>query len=78
MSLGFDDLATIVNGNKNDELSMKPFDKSFTKEKILKAWTKIGFVPFTWKYAFDKKVCHELGQANVNEDLENLQVWVLF
>jgi hypothetical protein len=65
LSLGFDDLATIVNGNENDELSMKPFDKSFTEEKILKAWTKIGFVLFTR---------HELGQANVNEDLENLQV----
>ena len=74
LSLGFDDLATIVNGNENDELSMKPFDKSFTKDKILKAWTKIGFVPFTRNCASDKKVRHELGQANVNEDLENLQV----
>ena len=73
LSLGFDDLATIVNGNENDELSMKPFNKSFTKEKILKAWTKIGFVPFTCNCAFDKKVRHELGQLNRNEDLENLR-----
>ena len=73
LSLGFDDLATIVNGNENDELSMKPFNKSFTKEKILKAWTKIGFVPFTCNCAFVKKVCHELGQVNCNEDLENLR-----
>ncbi len=74
LSLGFDDLATIVNGNESDELSMRPFDKSFTKEKILKAWTKIGFVPFTRNCVFDKKVRHELGQVNVNEDLENLRV----
>ena len=74
LSLGFDDLATIVNGNENDELTMKPFDKSFTKEKILKAWAKIGFVPFNRNCVFDKKVRHELGQVNVNQDLEMLQV----
>ena len=74
LSLGFDDLATIVNGNEDDDLSMKPFTKSFTKAKIVKAWEKIGFVPFTRKCLFDKKVRHELGQDNPNEDLENLQV----
>jgi hypothetical protein len=40
--------------------------------KILKAWAKIGFVPCSWKCLYDKKVQHELGQADVNVDLENL------
>jgi hypothetical protein len=74
LSLGFDNLPIIVNGYENDELSMKPFDKSFTRDKILKAFTKIGFVLFTCNCAFDKEVCHELDQINVNKDYENLQV----
>jgi hypothetical protein len=33
--LGFDDLSTIVNGRRDDDdLSMNPFDKNFTKEKF--------------------------------------------
>ena len=40
----------------------------------MKTLTKIGFVPFTRKCAFDQKVRCELGQVNANEDLENLQV----
>ena len=34
---------------------------------------QIGFVPFTRNCLSDKKVRHELGQANTNEGLENLQ-----
>ena len=74
LSLGFDDLATIVNGNENDDLSMKPFLESFTKEKILGAWKKIGFVPFTRNCMLDKKVRHERHEDNAdNGVLENLQ-----
>jgi len=73
LSLGFDDLATIVNGKETDVLSMKPFAKSFTKEKVLRAWEKIGFVPFTRKCLENKKVRHELGQTNPNEELHRIQ-----
>ena len=72
LSLGFQHLATIVDGKEGDETLMKPFTKHFTQEKILKAWAKIGFVPFSRKCLLDKKVWHELGQADVNADLENL------
>jgi hypothetical protein len=51
---------------------LKPFTTHFTQEKILNAWAKIGFVPFSRKCLYDKKVRHELGQADVNVDLENL------
>jgi outer membrane translocation and assembly module TamA len=70
--LGFHDLATIVDGNKDDDLSMKPFTKNFTREKIVNAWAKIGFVPFTRNCLNDKKVRHELGQADVNTVIETL------
>ena len=67
LSLGFDDLATIVNGKEADSLLMKPFAKSFTKKRIVSAWEKIGFVPFTRKCLENKKVCHELGQTDAND-----------
>lgn len=43
----FEDLATIVNGKADDDISRQPFDKIFTKEKIVQAWSKVGFVSFT-------------------------------
>lgn len=73
LSLGFEDLATIVDGKADDDVSMKPFTKIFTREKILRSWAKVGFVPFTRNCLNDKKVRHELGQAHVNDDIENLQ-----
>ena len=67
LSLGFDDMAIIVNGKETNLLSMKPFAKSFTKESILSAWQKIGFVPFTRKCLENKRVRHELGQTDAND-----------
>jgi hypothetical protein len=72
LSLGFDNFATIVDGKTGDDISLKPFTKHFTEEKVLRAWAKVGFVPFTRRCMTDKKVCHELGQENVNADLEVL------
>jgi hypothetical protein len=37
LSLGFDILATIVDGKTGDDTSLKPFTKHFTEEKILRA-----------------------------------------
>jgi hypothetical protein len=73
LTLGFDDLATIVNGEPIDEIGMRPFDNVFTKEKIMGSWAKIGFIPFTRKCLSNEKVRHELGQHVANVDLENLQ-----
>ncbi len=67
-------MATIVDGKTGDDISLtKPCtSKHFTEEKILRAWAKVGFVPFFQQCMTDKKVCHELGQQNVNTDLEVL------
>ena len=70
MTLGFDDLSTIVNGLPADGIVMRPFDKVFTEEKILGSWAKIGFIPFTRNCLGNEKVRHELGQNVVNIDLE--------
>ena len=72
LSLGFEDLATIVDGKADDDVSMKPFTKTFTRDKILGTWAKIGFVPFTRNCLKDKKVWHELGQTQINVDIENV------
>ncbi len=74
LSLGFNDLSTIVNGKDTDDVSLKPFDKCFTKERIIGSWKKVGFVPFTRNCMNDKKVRHELGQNQKNEVLEELKV----
>ena len=73
LSLGFEDLAVIVNGRTDDDISKRPFDKCFTEEKILQAWCKVGFVPFTRNCLSSNKVRHELGQSSANLVLEDLQ-----
>lgn len=75
LAIGFEDLATVVDGVDGDALDMKPFSKFFTKERIVASWEKVGFVPFTRNCVFHKKVRHELGQqgfarANALEDLQ--------
>jgi hypothetical protein len=71
--MGFEDLATVVNGKEDDEIGMKPFAKNFTKDKILASWSKVGFVPFTRNCIKSKKVRHELGQRQKDDSLEELQ-----
>jgi hypothetical protein len=66
-------LSTVVNGEENDSIELKPFDSHFTKEKILWSWEKIGFVPFTRECLRNKRVRHELGQKKENVVLEALQ-----
>jgi hypothetical protein len=73
LSLGFNDLATVVNGRENDDVSLKPFDKCFTKEKILGSWRKVGFIPFTRSCLSNKRVRHELGQQQKNNVRTSLQ-----
>jgi hypothetical protein len=73
LNLDFHDLATIVNGNPEDDESDRPFDLVFTKAKILRSWAKVGLVPFTRSCLKDKKVRKELGQHKEDEALENLQ-----
>jgi hypothetical protein len=75
LSLGFSDLAFIINGGIGEEsIADRPFDNCFTREKVRQAWKKIGFVPFSRACIQNKHVRNELGQHQKNTVLENLQV----
>jgi hypothetical protein len=50
LNLDFNDLATIVKGQPDDEVTNRPFDCHVTTERILRLWGKVGFVPFTMNY----------------------------
>ena len=71
-AMGFEDLATVVDGKSTDDVSLKPFTRTFTRLKILGSWSKVGFCPFTRNCVASKKVRHELGQASKDQDLEDL------
>jgi hypothetical protein len=64
LMIGFEELSIVVDGTEGDPLDMRPFRKFFTKERIVKTWEKVGFVPFTRKCLSHPKVRHELGQDN--------------
>ena len=49
--VGFNNLASVVNGRQKMDVSLKPFDKRLTKESILGLNKKVGFVPYT-------RMCH--------------------
>lgn len=75
LSIGFEDLSIVVNGYDDDPIDMKPFDKFFTKERIVLSWEKVGFVPFTRNCLKHKKVRHEIGEQGdaKSAELEDLQ-----
>ena len=73
-SLSPADLSMITNGKEDDPIDQKPFDKVFTKKNNLKAWSNIGFVPFTRKALKNKKVRHELQETvPLDNKLDKLQ-----
>ena len=48
-----------------------PFDFCFTKEKIIKTWINVGFLPMTGNAALDSKVRHELGEGGAPAESTN-------
>ena len=46
-SLTNDDLSLIVCGKPTDSPNLSPFASTFTKEKIIKCFHRVGYVPFT-------------------------------
>mgnify|MGYP001479721748 CR=1 FL=1 len=68
------DLSVMINGKEDDEIFNKPFDRTFVKSKILDAFYKVGFVPFTRKCLSNPKVRHELDEGTSKSgELEKLQ-----
>ena len=71
-TLGNDDLSYIVNGCEGEKLNDRPFDFTFTKERILNANARVGYVPFTRACLKNKHVRHDLGQGVKNEKIEQV------
>jgi len=68
-------LPMITNRKIDEPVDRKLFDKVFTKERNLKAWSNIGFVPFTRKSLQNKIVCRELHETKPEDNkLEILQM----
>ena len=68
------DLYVMINGKEEDEIDNTPFDLSFIKSKILDAFCKVEFVPFTCKCLTHPKVIHELDEGTSKSDeLKKLQ-----
>ena len=68
------DLSVMINGKEDDEIENKPFDRCFIKSKILDAFYKVGFVPFTRKCLSNPKVRHELDEGTSKSgELEKIQ-----
>ena len=63
VAMGFEDLASVVNGKQDNETGMKLFGKHFTKDEILVSWlVEGGICSAHAEFYQNKKVCHELGQ----------------
>jgi len=50
------DLSGIVNGFPGDPISLRPFDRYFTRANIWKWWCNVGFMPMTRNALNDEKV----------------------
>ena len=46
-SLSNTDLTRIVNGDDGDEFDKRPFESTFTKEKIIRCFRRVVYTPFT-------------------------------
>ena len=64
-TLNNDDLPFILNGNPGDPIESRPFDSTFTKEKIKNCFERVGYVPFTRKALENPNIRHELNEDNV-------------
>ena len=70
------DLPFIVNAPSGCPKEYSPFQACFTNEKIRKAWSNIGFVPFTmYSTKTNHQIRREIDESTPQDTkLENLQL----
>ena len=68
ITLGNKDLPNIVNGYPNDPVKLRPFDKTFTRENIVKWWKAVGFLPMNRNALNDPKVRWESGEGGAPKE----------
>ena len=71
VSLSNFDLGNLVNGWPEDPVELRPFDFYFTKERIIKTWKVVGFLPMTGNATKDPKVRYEMGEGGAPADAMN-------
>ena len=75
LALSLEDIPFITNGMPHDPKDKSPFKSTFTKEKIIKSWENVGFVPFTRKCLQSVQVRQEINESNPQDSkLEQLQL----
>ena len=75
LALSLEDIPFITNGMPHDPNEKSPFKSTFTKEKIIKSWENVGFVPFTRKCLQSVQVRQEINESNPQDSkLEQLQL----
>ena len=52
----------------DDPIEIRPFGFTFTKERIWKAWCKIGFIPMNRKCLESFKVRQEIGVGGADDE----------
>jgi hypothetical protein len=60
-----------VNGWPEDPVELHPFDFHFTKERIIRTWNTVGFLPMTGNATKDPKVRYEMGEGGAPADATN-------
>jgi len=65
------DIGNLVNGWPEDPVELRPFDFHFTKERIIKTWKAVGFLPITDNATKDLKVRYEMGEGGAPADAMN-------
>ncbi len=78
VKLDNNDLSAIVNGYPGDPIELRPFNKIFTRQNILKWWCKVGFIPMSRNALNDNKVRQQLGgeTAAVGDNNQKLELLV--
>ena len=71
-SLTNDDLSSTVCGSPTDSPSLSPFASTFIKEKVIKRFCRVGYVPFTRNCLTSEYVRHELGEDTQDTALQDL------
>ena len=67
-----DDLSSIVCDISVDSPSISPFASTFTKDKIIKCFSRVGYVPFTRNCLKSEYIRHELVENTDDTNLEDL------
>ena len=65
-----DNIPEIIDGNPEDSIKDKPWDRNFTPKKLWEIWLAIGFTPFTRKALLHKKVRHTLGEGSASKEMK--------